>query len=215
MSVIAMRAVTPISVTPAGAPAGAPDSASGGAFGGSRVSRILPPLLILVVVLLLGACGSGGEYTQETGEPIESEGAPSETAEAPPEPAESGLPVATVGIEAGGETVEVRAEIAADDASRTRGLMEREELAEEAGMLFVFEDEGPRSFWMQNTLIPLSIAYIDSSGEIVDLQDLEPLDETSRPSAEPAQYALEVNQGFFAERGVQVGDTVSIPEEYS
>ena len=63
---------------------------------------------------------------------------------------------------------------------------------------------------MKNTLIPLSIAYIDEDGRIVDIEDMEPLDETSHPSAEPANYALEVNQGFFEERGVKVGDMAKI-----
>lgn len=60
-------------------------------------------------------------------------------------------------------------------------------------------------------MIPLSIAYIDAEGRIVDIQDMQPLDETPRPSAEPTQYALEVNQGFFEERGVTVGDMVELP----
>ena len=89
--------------------------------------------------------------------------------------------------------------------------MARTELAENAGMLFVFDREAPRSFWMRNTLIPLSIAYITADGRIVDIQDMQPLDETSHPSAEPAQYALEVNQGFFEERGVKVGDKAELP----
>ena len=64
---------------------------------------------------------------------------------------------------------------------------------------------------MKDTLIPLSIAYIDAEGRIVDIQDMQPLDETSHPSAEPAQYALEVNQDFFEGRGVAVGDVVELP----
>jgi hypothetical protein len=94
--------------------------------------------------------------------------------------------------------------------------MGRTELAQDAGMLFVFGWERNLSFWMRNTLIPLSIAYIAADGRIVDIQDMEPLDDEPPPyaSAEPAKYALEVNQGFFAERGVEVGDTVEIPEEY-
>ena len=78
-------------------------------------------------------------------------------------------------------------------------------------MLFVFDQAQTLSFWMKDTLIPLSIAYINAEGRIVDIQDMQPLDETSHPSAEPALYALEVNQGFFAERGVTVGDMVELP----
>ena len=126
----------------------------------------------------------------------------------------AGEETATVVINAsGGERVEVEAEIAEDEAERRRGLMERTELAENAGMLFVFDQEQPLSFWMRDTLIPLSIAYIDAEGRIVDIQDMQPLDETPHPSAEPARYALEVNQGFFEERGVEVGDEVEVPSD--
>ncbi len=120
---------------------------------------------------------------------------------------------ATVTIDAsGGQRVEVEVEIADDYAERQRGLMERTELAENAGMLFVFDREQQLSFWMRNTLIPLSIAYIDAEERIIDIQDMQPLDETSHPSAEPAMYALEVNQGFFDEHGVGVGDEVELPD---
>jgi uncharacterized membrane protein (UPF0127 family) len=119
----------------------------------------------------------------------------------------------TVTIDAsGGQRVEVEVEIADDYAEHLRGLMERTELAENAGMLFVFDREQQLSFWMRNTLIPLSIAYIDAEEQIIDIQDMQPLDETSRPSAEPAMYALEVNQGFFDEHGVGVGDEVELPD---
>ncbi|MDQ4002491.1 MAG: DUF192 domain-containing protein [Actinomycetota bacterium] len=119
----------------------------------------------------------------------------------------------TVTIDAsGGQRVEVEVEIADDYAEHLRGLMERTELAENAGMLFVFDREQQLSFWMRNTLIPLSIAYIDAEEQIIDIQDMQPLDETSHPSAEPAMYALEVNQGFFDEHGVGVGDEVELPD---
>ncbi|MCA3748442.1 MAG: DUF192 domain-containing protein [Rubrobacter sp.] len=91
--------------------------------------------------------------------------------------------------------------------------MYRTALGEDRGMLFVFDRERRLSFWMRNTLIPLSIAYIDSEGRIVDIQDMKPLDDDPPHyvSAEPAMYALEVNRGFFEERGVEVGDTVELP----
>ncbi len=111
-----------------------------------------------------------------------------------------------------GEVIPVRVEIADSQAEQARGLMERTELAEDAGMLFVFEDERQRSFFMRNTYIPLSIAYINAEGVIVDIQDMQPLDETSRPSAAPAKYALEVNQGFFARHGIEVGNMVRLPQ---
>jgi uncharacterized membrane protein (UPF0127 family) len=124
----------------------------------------------------------------------------------------SPLPISTITTSAG-ERLPVEVEIADTDAERQTGLMGRNVLPENAGMLFVFEGEQTLSFWMRDTLIPLSIAYIDAEGRIVDIQDMQPLDDVPPHyvSAEPAQYALEVNQGFFEERGVMVGDTVELP----
>ena len=126
------------------------------------------------------------------------------------EPQTSQSPVSTI-VNSLGERIPVQVEIADTYAERQTGLSGRTTLAEDAGMLFVFDQEQPLSFWMKDTLIPLSIAYISADGRIVDIQDMQPLDETPHPSAEPAQYALEVNQGFFTERGVAVGDTVELP----
>jgi uncharacterized membrane protein (UPF0127 family) len=116
-------------------------------------------------------------------------------------------------ISSDGTRTELQVEIADEEAELERGLMERTALAEDAGMLFVYPREQTLSFWMRNTLIPLSIAYIDAEGRIVDIQDMQPLDEeTPHFSAEPAQYALEVNQGFFAEHSIGVGDIVELPD---
>jgi uncharacterized membrane protein (UPF0127 family) len=110
-----------------------------------------------------------------------------------------------------GEKIGVKARVADSAAERQRGLMgRRAKLAENAGMLFVFGHEQWLSFWMKNTYIPLSIAFIDTEGRIVDIQDMQPLDTIPHVSAEPARYALEVNQGFFAERGIEVGDEVEL-----
>ena len=108
----------------------------------------------------------------------------------------------------------MRVEVADDLAEQARGLMDRTTLGENRGMLFVYPQERELSFWMKNTLIPLSIAFIDSESRIKDIQDMKPLDDKPPHyvSAEPAQYALEVNQGFFDERDVRVGDRVAMPE---
>ncbi len=167
---------------------------------------ILATLLLLMLALgplLIGCSGESGNS------PKEEEGPAEVNTRTEPPPGDRTDVVAINTSE--GERVEVQAEIADDNAERERGLMERTELAKDAGMLFVFDREQRLSFWMRNTLIPLSIAYIDAEGRIVDIQDMEPLDETPHPSAEPARYALEVNQGFFEERGVQVGDQVELP----
>jgi uncharacterized membrane protein (UPF0127 family) len=161
--------------------------------------------LLLVALLFVSGC-SGGEKDESTSEGASEEAAQETTADAVPDE------TAIVGINtARGERVEVQVEIADEANEQKRGLMERTALAEDAGMLFVFPGERPLSFWMKDTLIPLSIAYIDGDGGIVDIQDMQPLDESPHPSVAPAQYALEVNQGFFAERGVQVGDEADLP----
>ena len=101
-------------------------------------------------------------------------------------------------------------ELAATDEQRSRGLMFRESLPEDQGMLFVFEQQTNASFWMRNTLIPLSIAYIDRDGTILDIQDMQPeapgYPTPIYPPASPYWYALEVNQGWYARNGVNVGD---------
>ena len=77
-------------------------------------------------------------------------------------------------------------------------------------MLFVFQDSQIRSFWMANTLIPLDIAYIDENLRIVDIQAMEPQTEDTYPSAKPAMFALEVNQGWFEAKGIGVGAQAKI-----
>lgn len=99
----------------------------------------------------------------------------------------------------------VHAELARTAEQRQMGLMYRESLEPGRGMLFVFSDSQTRGFWMANTYIPLDIAYLDANLRIVDIQAMEP--ETTDPynSARPAMFALEVLQGWFAERGIEVG----------
>jgi uncharacterized membrane protein (UPF0127 family) len=117
---------------------------------------------------------------------------------------EAGLPVIKIKVD--GHTV--KAEVAQSPAAMSRGLMYRRDLGKHAGMLFVYEEPRLLSFWMKNTFVPLSIAFLDADGVIVDIQDMHPQTEVSHRSARPALYALEVNQGWFAERGVEVGAKV-------
>ncbi len=106
----------------------------------------------------------------------------------------------------------IKVEVVRTDEEKAKGLMFREKLGKKEGMLFVFEREETLSFWMKNTRIPLSIAFIARDGKIVDIQDMEPFDLKSHVSARPARYALEVNQGWFKKNGVEVGDFVRIPK---
>jgi YVTN family beta-propeller protein len=95
-----------------------------------------------------------------------------------------------------------------------RGLMFRKHLPWNAGMLFAFDDEEPRGFWMKNTLIPLDMIYVDSSSKIIDIKENVPPCKQEEecptyPSKEPAQYVLEVNAGFVEEKGVKIGDRLA------
>ncbi len=100
----------------------------------------------------------------------------------------------------------ITAEVAQDNPSRMRGLMFREKLAPNAGMLFVFDGKGVQCMWMRNTLIPLSVAFIDDDGTIVNIEDMKPLDEvTQHCSKKPVVFALEMTQGWFAQRGIKAG----------
>lgn len=110
-----------------------------------------------------------------------------------------------------GRTISIAVEVADEPAERELGLMNRNILSQDAGMLFVFDDERYLSFWMRNTSIPLSIAYIAANGTIIDIQNMEPFNETPITSVVPAKYALEVNQGFFYDVAVETGDRIDLP----
>jgi hypothetical protein len=99
----------------------------------------------------------------------------------------------------------IRAEVADRDASRAMGLMHRTTLAPNSGMLFVFEQTVVHCMWMKNTPLPLSVAFIDERGAIVNIADMQPHTEVSHCAARPARFALEMAQGWFAERGIRAG----------
>ncbi len=109
-------------------------------------------------------------------------------------------------IKAGG--IEIEVEIADGTESRRTGLMNRKSMPQNHGMLFVFESDQKLSFWMKNTFIPLSIAYISSDGEIMEIHDMRP--ESLRPveSISSVRYALEMNKGWFEQNNVVPGDRI-------
>ncbi len=125
----------------------------------------------------------------------------------------------TVTITTDDASYTLTAEIAETPRQRQRGLMFRTSMPEDAGMMFVFQASQSGGFWMFNTILPLSIAYIDSSGTIVTIRDMEPCagrtqTECSQEAAAylasaPYRYALEVNQGYFDARDITVGDSVN------
>lgn len=112
------------------------------------------------------------------------------------------------------ETLNVRffqitAEIAKTPNQRTKGLMGRQSLPPSHGMLFVFEQAEQQCFWMRNTPLPLTIAFIADDGKIVNFADMTPFSEQAHCSAQPVRYALEMEQGWFKKRGVLVGDPIT------
>jgi len=115
-----------------------------------------------------------------------------------------GLPTTT--IRAGDLSITV--EVADDAAERERGLMYRDRLGKNDGMLFVYPDAQERNFWMKDTRIPLSIAYLDADGRVIRIADMLPLNLEQVPSGGPAKFALEMNRGWFTTNGVKTGDVV-------
>jgi len=117
------------------------------------------------------------------------------------------LPTATVSI----KDQQLTVELATTPSARVCGLSHRTDLPQDRGMLFIFADLQPRYFWMKDTFIPLSIAYLDDAGRIFSIQDMAPLQTDKHyPSLLPAAYALEVNQSWFRSRGIEVGDIVEM-----
>jgi uncharacterized membrane protein (UPF0127 family) len=99
----------------------------------------------------------------------------------------------------------IRAEVAADFSTRARGLMHRPSMPANSGMLFIFDEPSIHCMWMKNTLIPLSVAFLDDAGTVINIADMEPHSEQSHCAARQARYALEMNRGWFAARGIKPG----------
>ena len=102
-------------------------------------------------------------------------------------------------------------ELANDEPSRELGLMYRASMPENEGMLFDFQGDTTSSFWMANTILPLSIAFIKADGTVLDIQDMKALDQTTVNSPGPYRYALEANQGFFRAHNIAAGDRANLP----
>src|SRR5688572_28470479 len=99
----------------------------------------------------------------------------------------------------------IKAEVAADFGSRMQGLMHRKGLGPNAGMLFIFDETAVHCMWMKNTYIPLSVAFMDERGAILNIADMQPHSEQSHCASGPARLALEMEQGWFAKRGIKPG----------
>jgi len=172
--------------------------------------RSLVTLVCLTVFLGNVACG--GEESAPPTTTVSGRAATSTEPDATTrEPEESG-PVVLIETADDGEVV-VSVEVAVTPDERYLGLMERESLPEDAGMIFLFDKDTSGGFWMKNTLIPLSIAFADADGTIVSILDMEPCEaepcEIYDPGV-PYRSALEVNEGAFARWGVEVGDRLTL-----
>lgn len=111
-------------------------------------------------------------------------------------------------LKADGSSVTVNAELAKKEEERNYGFMNRKNIPDGTGMLFIFEADQYLSFWMKNTPTPLSIAYIDSSGVIKNIYDMTPYSLSSVKSTGYVRYALEVPQGWYEKNNVHIGDTI-------
>jgi len=103
----------------------------------------------------------------------------------------------------------INAEVASTSEQRAIGLMHRPTMPANDGMLFVFERAGQQCFWMKNTLLPLSIAFLDDDGTIVNIEEMKPQTLDSHCSARPVRFALEMNQGWFSKRAIKPGAKIT------
>lgn len=120
-------------------------------------------------------------------------------------------------VDNGEKIIKINVEIADDENERAKGLMLREKLNENDGMLFVFDEDSYQTFWMKSTLIPLDIIFIDENFGIIDIKTAVPCKEDPcmlYKSSKPAKYALEVNAGFTAENNIKIGDKVALNKKY-
>ena len=99
----------------------------------------------------------------------------------------------------------IEAEVAHTQPARVQGLMQRREMAPQRGMLFVFPESDRHCMWMKNTLLPLAVAFLDDAGRIINVAEMQPGSEENHCAARPARYALEMNAGWFARRGLKPG----------
>ena len=115
--------------------------------------------------------------------------------------AQSAMPV----MELSAGFYRIEAEVASNDRNRQLGLMNRQAMPAQHGMLFVFTENNTHCMWMRNTLLPLSVAFLNEEGKIINIEDMQPQTEDNHCARVPARYALEMNLGWFAQRGIKPG----------
>lgn len=155
------------------------------------------------VLLLATGCTSGDSAPAERAGPLLAE-----AASATPSALSVGAPAGRAWIIFGADTVV--AEVAATADERAEGLMYRDAVPDGTGMLFVFPDVSVRGFWMANTYVPLDIAFMDPSFNVVDIIAMQPLVTETYNSRAPSMYGLEVRQGWFAENGIGIGSRAQV-----
>ena len=121
------------------------------------------------------------------------------------------LPTREVAVSSATASAKLTVELATTEKQRELGLMLRQKMDESQGMFFFFREDETIGFWMKNTYLPLSIAYLDPDGVILEIRDAKPLDETILTPARPYRDVLEVNQGWFERHKLGVGSKVSLP----
>jgi len=161
---------------------------------------------IIVVAAAASACGQGDAAQESPPSVLTSELADQEASGAP-RPGVGGV-VRTTKLDVGG--IPVTAEIADTPALREHGLMGRDSLPENHGMLFVYPDERSLSFWMRSTPIDLDIAFMDRAGAILNIATMQANDDSSHVSEGPAMYALEMEAGWFEANGIDAGTRVGL-----
>ncbi|HSJ46486.1 MAG TPA: DUF192 domain-containing protein [Euzebyales bacterium] len=166
-------------------------------------------LLPAVLLLVLAACGQGGPVSQDTGGDT---AVPTSSAALTVDPAtlrpSEGFDVSEVVFTDGDERITMPVLVADEPSLRSTGLMRRTELADDAGMLFVFDEPTSGAFWMKDTLLPLSIAFVGSDGTVQQVLDMEPCAANPCPRYtpdDPYVRAVEANQGYFAAHDITVG----------
>lgn len=161
-------------------------------------------LLLLVLALALAACGGGNDAAG----PSASTGCPGLSALSPD----------TVMVKFTTSTGSVKrlvTQLADTGTERAQGLKDRDCLPENEGMLFAYSSDSTDTYWMQDTRLPLTIAFIQADGAIVSIEDMQPESTASHGSPQPYRYAVEANQGWFAQNGVAVGDKADIHDAIS
>ena len=168
--------------------------------------------MIFIRVLFAAACAVALVACSED-EPVATPSASPGTAVSVTPEATPVLQTREITVSQGTATARLVAEIAVTPAERQTGLMLRESLPGDAAMLFVFRGENRTGFWMKDTLVPLTIAYLDGDGTVMEMRDGTPGDQTLLTPAKPYRYVLEVNRGWFQRNGLAVGAAVKIPAD--